>query len=329
MISVESLLKKLVDIPSISGSEDTFANYIFNLLQKNNFKVQKNWVDKKRFNIVASVGTPKIYLSAHMDTVSPFINFSEDHNYIYGRGSCDTKASIASMIVAGIVAKTEGLSDFGLIFTNGEETNFDGIKSLIKSKINIPFIVIGEPTSCRPINGHFGILNIKITAIGKAAHTSDPKKGINAIDSLIKAIEKINQIPIHSETPFSLVKIDGGSADNIVPSNASAIFGFRPSPNDKNNYQKLFNSVINQKNIKTEVLITVPPINFSIPKELRFLGKGQTVKYFTELSFCKNGIVLGPGDIKYAHGPDEKIPKSELSKAVDIYLQILKIYSSI
>ena len=291
-------------------------------------KFKKIGVDKKRFNIIASIGNPKIYLSAHMDTVSPFIKFSQDSKYIYGCGSCDTKASIATMIISGIKAKNNGINNFGLIFTNGEENNFDGIKSLIKSKIKIPFIVIGEPTSCLPINGHFGILNIKVTATGKAAHTSDPKKGINAINLLIKAIEKINQISINSETPFSLVQIDGGSADNIVPSSASAVFGFRPSPNDKNNYQKIFNSVINQKNIKTEILITVPSVNFPIPKELEFLGKGQTVKYFTELSFCQNGIVLGPGNIKYAHGPDEKILKSELSKAVDIYCQILAVKSN-
>lgn len=326
MISVESLLKDLINFPSISGSEDTIANYILGLLKQNNFKVQKNWVDKKRFNIIAQVGTPKIYLSAHMDTVSPFIKFSEDKKYIYGRGSCDTKASVASMIVAGINSKNNGINNFGLIFTNGEEANFDGIKSLIKSKMEIPFIVIGEPTSCCPINSHFGILNIKITSHGKAAHTSNPQKGVNAIDLLIKAVEKINKVPVHPETPISLVQIDGGVADNIIPETANAIFGLRPSPNDKNNYQKIFNSVINQKNVKTEVLINVPPINFSIPKELDFLGQGQTVKYFTELSFCNNGIVLGPGDIKYAHGPDEKILKSELSKAVDIYVQILKKY---
>jgi len=326
MISVESLLKDLINFPSISGSEDAIANYILGLLKQNNFKVQKNWVDKKRFNIIAQVGTPKIYLSAHMDTVSPFIKFSEDKKYIYGRGSCDTKASVASMIVAGINSKNNGINNFGLIFTNGEETNFDGIKSLIKSKMEIPFIVIGEPTSCCPINGHFGILNIKITSHGKAAHTSNPQNGVNAIDLLIKAVEKINKVPVHPETPISLVQIDGGVADNIIPETANAIFGLRPSPNDKNNYQKIFNSAINQKNVKTEVLINVPPINFSIPKELDFLGQGQTVKYFTELSFCNNGIVLGPGDIKYAHGPDEKILKSELSKAVDIYVQILKKY---
>lgn len=326
MISIEELLKNLINIPSISGNETNIARYILELLQQNNFKVQKNWVDKKRFNIIAQVGNPKIYLSAHMDTVSPFIKFSEDSKHIYGRGSCDTKASIASMITAGIIAKNENVNNFGLIFTNGEENNFDGIKSLIKSKIEIPFIVIGEPTSCHPINGHFGILNIKVTATGKAAHTSDPKKGINAINLLIKAIRKINQISIHPETPISLVKIDGGIADNIVPQTASAVFGLRPSPNDKNNYQKIFNSVLNQKNIKTEVLITVPPINFIVPKELNFLGKGQTVKYFTELSFCQKGIVLGPGDIKYAHGQNEKIPKSELLKAVDIYQKILQKY---
>jgi len=326
MISVESLLKDLINFPSISGSEDAIANYILGLLKQNNFKVQKNWVDKKRFNIIAQVGTPKIYLSAHMDTVSPFIKFSEDKKYIYGRGSCDTKASVASMIVAGINSKNNGINNFGLIFTNGEETNFDGIKSLIKSKMEIPFIVIGEPTSCCPINGHFGILNIKITSHGKAAHTSNPQNGVNAIDLLIKAVEKINKVPVHPETPISLVQIDGGVADNIIPETANAIFGLRPSPNDKNNYQKIFNSAINQKNVKTEVLINVPPINFSIPKELDFLGQGQTVKYFTELSFCNNGIVLGPGDIKYAHGPGEKILKSELSKAVDIYVQILKKY---
>jgi acetylornithine deacetylase len=326
MISVENLLKDLINIPSTSGKENIIANYIAKLLQENNFKVQKNWVDKKRFNIIAKIGDPKIYLSAHMDTVTPFIKFKKDEKYIYGRGSCDTKASIASMLIAGINAKSNGINNFGLIFTNGEEVDFDGIKSLIKSDIKIPFIVVGEPSSCRPINGHFGILNIKVTITGKAAHTSNPKKGINAINLLIEAIKKINKVKIHPETPFSLVKIEGGVADNIVPQTASAIFGLRPSPNDKNDYKKFFDSTLNSKNVKTEVLINVPPISFSIPKELNFLGKGQTVKYFTELSFCKNGIVLGPGDIKFAHSPNEKILKSELPKAVDIYQKILKQY---
>lgn len=324
MISVESLLKKIMDIPSISGNEDTIANYIFDLLQKNHFEVQKNWVDKKRFNVIASIGKPKIYLSAHMDTVSPFISFREDKKYIYGRGSCDTKGSIASMLVAGINAKKEGLNNFGLIFTNGEESNFDGIKTLTQSDIDLPYIIIGEPTSCLPVNGHFGILNIKVTATGKAAHSSRPNKGINAINLLITAIQKIQQISIHPETIINLVKINGGTADNIIPDAASAIFGLRLSPKDKNNYLKIFKSTLNNKNIKIEILMSVSSVHFSPPKYLNFLGKVKTEKYFTELSFCKNGIVFGPGDAKLAHSPGEKILKSELSKAVGIYKKILK-----
>jgi len=329
MISVEELLKNLITIPSISGDEINVGDYIFDLLQKQNFQVKKQFVDQNRFNLIASFGNPKIYFSAHMDTVAPFIDFNGDKNYIYGRGSCDTKSSIASMIIAAIRAKNNGFNNFGLIFTVGEETNFDGIKSLIKSNINIPFIVVGEPTLCDLVNGHYGILNIKLTSQGKAAHTSQPQKGVNAIDLLIDSIKKIKSISIHPKTPISLVKIEGGSADNIVPQNANAIFGLRPSPNDLNNYYDLFKSKLSQdKNIKIEAIINVPPVHFNVPKELLFLGKGQTVKYFTELSFCSNGVVLGPGDIQFAHGSDEKINKSELSKAVDIYYQILKNYSS-
>ncbi len=324
MISVEKLLKNLINIPSVSGEEMIVADYIVDLLNRNEFKIKKIPVDKKRFNIVASMGEPRVYLSAHMDTVSPFIKYGEDEKFVYGRGACDTKASIASMLVAGIEAKKSEVDNFGLIFTVGEESNFDGIKALIKSKLKIPYIVIGEPTSCQAVNSHYGLLNIKVTTLGKAAHTSDPTKGINAIDLLIEAIKKIKQILVHPETPFSLVQIEGGRVDNIVPDRASALFGFRPSPNDKNDYQKIFNQVLNQKNVKVEVSMSVPPVSFPIPKELEFLGEGQGVKYFTELSFCKNGLVLGPGNIKFAHGPDEKIRKTELEKAVKIYRKILR-----
>ncbi len=105
------------------------------------------------------------------------------------------------------------------------------------------------------------------------------------------------------------MQIEGGYADNIVPDRASAFFDLKPSPNGKNDYSQIFNQVLNQKNVKVEVLMSVPAVSFSIPKEFEFLGEGQGVKYFTELSFCKNGLVLGP---------DEKIKKTELEKAVDV-----------
>ena len=49
-------------------------------------------------------------------------------------------------------------------------------------------------------------------------------------------------------------------------------------------------------------------------------------KYFTEMYFWKNSIVIGPGDPSYAHSDDEKILKKDLIKAIDIYVQIINDY---
>jgi acetylornithine deacetylase/succinyl-diaminopimelate desuccinylase-like protein len=64
-----------------------------------------------------------------------------------------------------------------------------------------------------------------------------------------------------------------------------------------------------------------------VPKELSFIKKVKTVKYFTELSYYKKGVVFGPGDIKFAHSEKEMIEKSDLRKAVKIYKRIIENYN--
>jgi len=324
----KELLKKLIQIPSISGQENAVGKYLFNLLTKCGFETKKYPVKKDRYNVVAKIGNPKIYLSAHMDTVAPVLEYRETKTQIFGRGSCDTKASIATMITAAINAKKQGIKNIGLIFTVGEESTLDGAKAIVKSKINIPFVIVGEPTSMEIVNGHFGILVIKISAKGKSSHSSRPEKGINAINILLETINKVKGISLYSETLMSLVQINGGIADNIIPDEANAVFSFRISPKDNNNYPKIFKS-FETKNLKVSILQEVKPISCKVPKELSFIKIIRTVKYFTELSFYKNGVVLGPGDIQYAHGKEEMIEKKELSKAVNIYTKTLENFSNI
>src|SRR5258708_5631420 len=102
MIPVENLLKILLTISSLDGNEIEICLSVYNLLEKEGFLVKKYFIDTERFTIVASIGSPKIYLEAHLDTVSPDIEYREDDTYIYGRGSCDTKGAVASMITAAI-----------------------------------------------------------------------------------------------------------------------------------------------------------------------------------------------------------------------------------
>ena len=326
MSFVEELLKNLIEIPSPSESEIKICNYIFELLEKNDFTVKKQPVDQNGFNIIASKGTPSLYLSAHMDTVLPLIKFREDQNFIYGRGACDTKGSLVSMIAAGIKCKKEGFDNFGLIFTVGEETNFRGAIKIIDSEIKIPFIVVGEPTSLKIVNGHYGILVIKIVTQGKAAHSSYPQKGINAIDDLLPIISQIKQIKTHPQSLMSLVMINGGKADNIIPDRAEAVFSFRISPDDQNDYLGIIAGLLGKKAV-IQKEIDIKSVYSPVPPQLSFINERSVVKYCTELSFFKKGIVLGPGDIQYAHANDEKIAKKELAEAVETYSQIIKNFN--
>lgn len=322
----ENLLKSLILIPSPSGNEKAIGEFIFDILNKNGFQTERNFVEKDRFNIVAKLGKPNVYLSAHMDTVRPFLKLSENTSNFFGRGACDTKGSIAAMITAAIEAKKQKIHNFGLIFTVGEESTLDGAKAIVKSRLPIPFIIVGEPTSLEIVNGHFGILVIKIVTKGKAAHSSRPEKGINAINMLLDVIQKIKTLSLYPETLMCLAQINGGSADNIIPDEAHAIFSFRISPNDTTDYFKKIKS-FSKNSIDVEVLQNIGAVYSKVPNQLSFIKSKKTVKYLTELSFYKNGIVLGPGDIQYAHGMEEKLPRKELTEAVKIYKRILENYS--
>jgi len=326
-MKVDKLLIKLIRIKSPSGNEHKIGEYVFNFLKEEGFNIRKVFVDKNRFNIVAKLGSPKIFFSTHLDTVATSFPIKVTKSEIYGRGACDAKASLAAMVWAAIESKKRGLTDFGLIFTVGEETNFIGVRKILKSGFKIPFVIIGEPTRLDVVNGHFGVLVLKLIAKGKKAHSSEPEKGVNAIDKLIKAIGLVKTMKIHKKSFFNFCQIEGGVADNIIPDRAESTITFRIFPIDKTDYnaeikKKIKNLAEVKKTLSLKGLFT------KMPKEMNFIKERRTVKYGTELSFYKKGVVLGPGDIRFAHGNKEMVKKSELKKAVDIYKKIIVNYNS-
>lgn len=325
MKNVNQLLIDLVQIESISKNENKIVNFVFDLLEKEGFTVQKNTVDDKTFNVIATVGNPKIIFSSHLDTVSPYISCGETATTISGRGACDAKASIAAMIVAASECKNQKLTDFGLIFTVGEETNFRGVKKILESRIEIPFVVVGEPTGLDIVNGHFGILILKLIATGKAAHSSVPETGVNAIEKLLQALKLIDGLQLNKNTIMSICEISGGVADNIIPDKAEVTLSFRIDPADKTDYGKIIQQKVGKLAIVKKGL-TVDGVDTKVPKQLEFIKRQRSVKYGTELSFYKNGVVIGPGDIRLAHGVKESINKKELQQAVELYKQIIINY---
>ena len=84
-------------------------------------------VEPRRFNLFAQFGERlDVTLSTHLDTVPPFVASREDETHIWGRGSCDAKGIIASMIHAAQALLESGQRNFGILLLVGEERNSAG-----------------------------------------------------------------------------------------------------------------------------------------------------------------------------------------------------------
>jgi acetylornithine deacetylase len=321
---VERLLQTLMEIPSSSGDEGGVLRFLEELLNKEGFVIQRIPVSKQTFCLFATVGQPNLIFQAHTDTVSPFISFSQDDEFIYGRGSCDTKGSIAAMVVAATTAKKQGQTNFGVLFTVEEETTFRGALAAAEIFQNPrPYFVVGEPSSLQPVTCQFGIDTVIVSSEGKAAHTSTPEKGVNAIDGLMRnAYQKLAHLPLGEGTLGAVVQISGGTAPNILPAQAELVFGLRVAPGDKTDYLKVIQKLVFPCRVERGEFVT--SVKCDLPESLSFLGEGLTVRYCTELAFFQRGCILGPGDIRFAHSPDERVPKKELAQAVELYRQIIE-----
>ncbi len=329
-MDVKQLARQLVEIYSPSGAEKEVCEYIANLLSKE-FEVKKQKVENA-FNILATVGNPEVILTAHIDTVPGKLAIKNDGKYLYGRGACDAKASVAAIIVAAMRAKKEGYTNFGMLFDIQEESNFAGIKQAVKL-CEPKLVVIGEPTDFEVQTGQKGLLGFKVICRGVSAHGATPEKGKSAIMKLNEAINKLAKLKLPKNATLNIGLISGGSAINNVPDYAEASIEIRTTDDS---------DIIGQ--IKTELgkladielLCNYAPYslgdNSIISKFANLFEKRGTrletfvAPFFTEQYFWSDAcaIVVGPGDSTLAHTDSERIKLDELEKGVEVYLEILR-----
>src|ERR1044072_6852394 len=160
------LTRELIDIPSITGDELAVGQFLSTYLEELGYEVERQEVAQDRFNVIATRGAPpRIVFSTHMDTVPPFIESSEDDEFIYGRGSCDAKGIIAAQIFAAERLRAE---DVGLLFTVDEEVSSIGAQAANKHAVarECQFLINGEPTDNRLETGTKGSVRVIITNEG-------------------------------------------------------------------------------------------------------------------------------------------------------------------
>jgi len=326
----EDLLLELLKIDSESGNEKELGEFIVKRLEKN-FKVEIQKI-KENFNIFAYTGKPKTIFSTHLDTVPGKLEIKNDGQFIYGRGACDSKSQITAMILASEKALEKGMKDFGLLFTVQEETDFAGAKKAVELvPDSVELVVYGEPSNLEILSGQKGLMTFKIICKGKAAHGSTPEKGINAIEILMKNLQKLKQLDFEKnnslgENSLNIGIIKGGTAVNVVPDYAEATIEIRNTIDPKKILEKIKQEL---EDIEIDFVNFYEPVfNAGAENLAGKLGlKTKIISYFTEMYFFKdkaNTLVIGAGNDECAHTNNERVSIEELKKLVNIYLKIIK-----
>ena len=208
------ILTDLISFETISGQDNnSLINYCDNILKKigaSSFRTFDD--DKKRVNLFATLkakksnGNSPIILSGHTDVVPVSKGWSTNPfeatikgDKLYGRGSCDMKGFIACVLAYAPIFSQSSLNrDIHFSFTFDEETACIGapilIKELKKRGFNKGICIVGEPTNMKIIDAHKGAYEYTTFFEGLAGHSSQPHKGVSAVEYAAKYVNKLIQI---------------------------------------------------------------------------------------------------------------------------------------
>jgi acetylornithine deacetylase len=332
-MNVIELTRALIDIESITNNEERIGNFLFECLAqlaaKYDGHVERVEVEPRRFNLFAQWGERlDVTLSTHMDTVPPFFASGEDDENIWGRGACDTKGIIASMVVAVEALLESGQRSIGLLFVVGEERNSAGAARAAAAPRGSRYIINGEPTGNRLALGSKGALRYEVAASGKMAHSAYPELGDSAIHKLIEALGAIRRIPLPVDellgpSTLNIGTISGGRAPNVIADEAHADIMIRLVGHSSATKAALAKAVHGLAELRE--VIEIPALRLNAVD-----GIPSTVVAFTTDIPAFNGqwgepFLIGPGSIHVAHTLEERVAKRELVEAVEIYQRIVRL----
>lgn len=299
---------------------------------------------------LATWGTPRLLVNAHVDTVPVNLGWSGDpftarvgDGRVVGLGACDTKAAIAAILSALDGGPTP--RDLAIAFTGDEERHGTVMRALLANErdalAEVERAVVCEPTSCRAGTRHRGILWIDAAIGGRGGHSSraddEPAPLADASRLAVAFAEwgqrqrEVGPLGFRGMC-MNIAKLDGGVAFNVIPDEATLTISVRPPPGTDVEHvrEQLFSLALD---VVPRAQLAVPMANpsFHTAHPERFsplLGVDAPIDlaFWTEAALLTAAgidcVVYGPGDIAHAHAPDEFVPIADLVRARDTFAQL-------
>ncbi len=377
MDPVIRLLSDLVSIPSVNPMgrgldgpwylEGRMSDYLVDYFRRLGVPYDRVEIAPGRDNVIAryesSPSAPTVLFDAHQDTVpvdGMIIDpFKPDivGGKLYGRGSCDIKGGMASMLTAFarlVKEKPAGAANVVMACTVDEEYTHIGSSYLAEHPQGADVVIASEPTMLDIVNTHKGAVRWKVKAGGIACHSSTPHLGDNAIYRMGRILEGLRIYatelsesapdPVLGPPSLSVGRIEGGQSVNIVPDWCDAEIDRRliPGETPESAMEKV-------RAFLTTHLAATDPFEFSAPWVKMPALKGRApsedpwippmVEAIARIRGTKPAIkgvpfgtdagplgdtglpafVFGPGDIAQAHTRDEWVELDQIRLAAEIY----------
>ena len=363
-----SLTRQMIDIPSVSGQEGPLADAVEAALRSAGFGSAPALEILRDGDAVCAhtrLGLPqRVVLAGHLDTVPIADNvpgrteIRDGVEVVWGRGSVDMLGGCAAalalaceagpLIAAGAHAALT--ADVTWIFYDHEEvaSHLNGLGRLQRNHphwLAGDLALLGEPTAAHVEGGCNGTLRVIARFPGRAAHSARAWMGFNAIHAMAPVIERIadygNPVELVDGLEFreslSVVRVEGGIANNVIPEAASMTVNYRFAPSKRADdalewVRSLFEGT--DATIEVDDLCEGARPGADSPVAERFLTVARRIaaEQGTELRlsakvgwtdvarFTQVGVPamnFGPGDPLLAHTRDEHAPVSDIVRVHD------------
>lgn len=320
-----ALAEELVAIASVTGEEGPVIDLLERRFRAAGLSVEGIEVSAGRHNIFVHRGAAEVVFSTHADTVPPFFPPRREGGWLFARGACDAKGSLAAQAVAFEDLVLEGAS-VGLLVLVGEERGSDGALAANREPQGSRYLIGGEPTENRFVAGCKGCLRIAVETRGIAGHSSIAESGRSAVEPLLDFLARLREIdrpphPLFGETTLNIGVLEAGTAPNVTAEKARAEILLRTGEPVETLLDRIEEAALGTASVS--VAYRSEPVLFRRPRG----AHGEIAAFACDLPLLPawgESLLLGPGSIRDAHGAEEKVELAEIERAVLLYEEVAR-----
>lgn len=352
-IEVE-FLRELVAIPSLSGDEEAVARLVESRAAAWGLEVRRD--DAAVTIEVAGTGPGAgrgLAFLSHLDVVPPGDGWTRDPftpeiagGRLYGRGSGDAKASVATMVLAArdLAARSGDFSGRLVVLLGySEETRDTTMGRAVERAGRLDAAVVGEPTNLDVAVAQRGLMMADLVARGDQRHAGYAAEGgdfTNAITALGRDLARLDGLvserrhPVLGVTTVTPTMLESGISRNVTPPVARAVLDIRSTPDWT--HEEL--AGVLAARLEGELVVTSTRlVPCETPAASALLAAARRVRpdlrsfgspTCSDWVFVRHldAIKCGPGTSRRSHTPDESVDLDEVLAARPFYTALALEY---